>query len=222
MEKMVERAPGPEEDYLVDFAFDGNWLALTLHEGTRREAEKVAANLVEQFNPLEMMVSKAKLQQDLAELALRLHKDDPIFTGAVYTVGGEFLAEMVGRAYGEDEVQRPSPDEWRSHLLDWGDAKPKSTPDVTEIQLPVGHAVRVQAVLEEKRLFGLGRRLSETLRYAVWPKGQEEIILVDVDWLAMHRSDELTSLVDELMPTMHLVPVPPGADDGTGTEQEKP
>ncbi|MER5969219.1 hypothetical protein ABT112_05635 [Streptomyces sp. NPDC002055] len=212
----------PKGEYVVDFDFDGNWLGLTLHEGTREEAERIAADLVDHFNPLELLVGKSHLHQELADLAMSLNKEDPSMACAVYSVGGEFLAEMVGNCYGEDGVQRPSPDEWRSQLLDWGNAKPKSTPEVTELQLPVGHAVRVQAVLEEKRRFGFGRRLSETVRYAVWPTGQDEVIVIDVDWLAMHRSDELTALVDELMPTMHLVPVPPGADDGTGTEPEKP
>ncbi|MFI8927516.1 hypothetical protein ACIG3E_07550 [Streptomyces sp. NPDC053474] len=208
---------GPDEDYVIDFDFGDDWLGLTLYEGSWAEAERIAAELVEQFNPLELMVGKAALQRELTQLALNLNAEGPVLACAMYTVGGQRLAELVASSYGEDGVPRPTPDEWRSRLLDWGDAKPKSTPVMSDLGLPIGPALRIQAVLEEKRRFGFGRRLSETLRYAVWPTGQEEIFVLNVDWLSLDRSDEVTHLADKLMSTIRLVPVPSDFDERNAT-----
>ncbi|WP_172386350.1 hypothetical protein [Streptomyces sp. MNP-20] len=209
----LDGTSGVEDDYIIDFDFDGDWLGLTLHEGSREEARQVALSLSEQFNPLELKVGKAALQRELTQRALNLNEESPVLACAMYSVGGELLAEMVGNTYGEDGVPRPSPEEWRSQLLDWGEAKPKSAPVVSEIELPIGPALRISAVLEEKRRLGFGRRLSETLRYAVWPIGQAEIYVLDVDWLHFDRSDEVTHLADKLMSTIRLVPVPSDFDE---------
>ncbi|AZM54784.1 hypothetical protein DMA15_21310 [Streptomyces sp. WAC 01529] len=204
--------PGPEDDYLVDFDFGGDWLGLTLHEGTQEEARRVAADLVEQFDPLRLGVSKTALQHELENLALTAYESGPLLTRVAYTEGGELLADLSVLAYGEDGVPRPSPEEYRPMLLKWSYAEVKGEPQVTEVELPIGPAVRVQAVLAEKRRFGWGKKLSECLRYWVWPTGQEEILLVEARWLNFERTDELTELVDRLAPTMRLVP---GAEPAT-------
>ncbi|MFK4067626.1 hypothetical protein [Streptomyces sp. NPDC029674] len=43
-------------------------------------------------------------------------------------------------------------------LLDWGNAKVRGEPAVTHLNLSAGPAVRVQAMLEMKRMLGFGRR----------------------------------------------------------------
>ncbi|WP_223776102.1 hypothetical protein [Streptomyces sp. 135] len=201
-------AAGPEEDFLVDFDFDNGWLGLTLHDGTRAEARQMAANLVEQFDPLRLGVSKAALQQELEEHALTAYESGPLLTTVAYTEGGVFLADLSVLAYGEDGVTRPSPEEYQGMLLKWSYAEVKGEPEVSNVELPIGPAVRVQAVLAEKRRFGWGKKLSECLRYWVWPPGHEEILLVEARWLNFERTDELTDLVDRLVPTMRLLPVP--------------
>ncbi|MEU5895936.1 MULTISPECIES: hypothetical protein [Streptomyces] len=210
----------PEDDFLVEFDFDGNWLGLTLHEGTRAEARKVAADLVEQFDPLRLGVSKAVLQRELEEHALSVHESGPLLTAVAYTDSGVFLADMSVLAYGEDGVTRPSPKEYEGMLLKWSYAEVKGDPQITEVELPIGPAVRVQAVLVEKRRFGWGKKLSECVRYWVWPTGHEEILLVEARWLNFERTDELTDLVDRVMPSLRLVPVPaepgPSAPESPG------
>ncbi|MEU6995608.1 hypothetical protein ABZ953_33750 [Streptomyces sp. NPDC046465] len=207
--------PGPEDDFIVEFDFDGGWLGLTLLEGTRAEARRLAAGLVEQFDPLHLAVSKASLQQELEEHALSVHESGPLLTAVAYTDSGVFLADMSVLAYGEDGVTRPSPEEYGDMLLKWSYAEVKGDADITEVALPIGPAVRVQAVLVEKRRFGWGKKLSECLRYWVWPTGHEEILLVEARWHNFERTDELTDLVDRVVPTLRLVPtlLEPGTDN---------
>ncbi|MFJ2774715.1 hypothetical protein [Streptomyces sp. NPDC087300] len=201
-------SPGPEDDYLVDLDFDDGWLGLTLHLGIRAEARYIAAERVEQFAPQRLSVSRAALQQELEKRALTAYKSGPVLTAAAYTEGGVFLAELSAFAYGEDGVQRPSPEEYLPRLVRWPHAKMQGQPRVSDVQLPLGPAVRFQAVLAEKRRLGRGKKLSEALLYGVWPDGREEILVVEARWFDFERTDELADLVDGLMPTMGLLPVP--------------
>ncbi|MFI1681240.1 hypothetical protein [Streptomyces sp. NPDC020607] len=201
--------PVPEDDFVVEFDFDGGWLGLTLHEGTKTEARKMAADLVRQFDPLRLGVGKRALQRELEEHALSVHESGPLLSAVAYTDSGVFLADMAVLAYGEDGVTRPSPKEYEGMLLKWSYAEVKGDAQITEVELPIGPAVRVQAVLVEKRRFGWGKKLSECVRYWVWPTGHEEILLVEARWLNFERSDELTDLVDRVVPSLRLVPVPP-------------
>ncbi|MEU6826253.1 hypothetical protein ABZ921_37045 [Streptomyces atriruber] len=211
-------SPGPDDDFVVEFDFAGGWLGLTLHEGTRAEARQVAADLVEQFNPLHLSVGKAALQQELEEHALSVFESGPLLTAVAYTDSGVFLADMSVLAYGEDGVTRPSPEEYQHMLLKWSYAEVKGDAEITEVELPIGPAVRVQAVLVEKRRFGWGKKLSECVRYWVWPTGNEAILLVEARWLNFERTDELTDLVDRVMPSMRLVPVPAEPDPDAAPE----
>ncbi|MFF3639569.1 hypothetical protein [Streptomyces sp. NPDC002564] len=211
----------PEDDFLIDLDFDNGWLDLTLHEGTRDEARRLATDLVEQFDPLRLGGGKAALRQELEEHALTAHESGPLLTTVAYTEGGVFLADLSVIAYGEDGVTRPSPEEYRDMLLKWSYAEVKGEAQVEEVELPIGPAVRVQAVLVEKRRFGWGKKLSECLRYWVWPTGHEEILLAEARWLNFERTDELTDLVDRLVPSMRLLPVPAEAAPDT-TVPESP
>ncbi|ATL29663.1 hypothetical protein [Streptomyces formicae] len=210
----VGSSPTPEDDYLVDFDFDDGWLGLTLHEGTRAEARKMAADLVGQFNPLRLGSGGASLQQELERRALAGFESGSVLTTAAYTEGGVLLADFSVFVHGEDDVQRPSPEEYLPELLKWPYAEVKGEPRISDVQLPIGRAVRVQTVLAAKRRFGWGKKLSESLLYGVWPDGQEEIVVVEARWLNFERADELTDLVDRLMPSMRLLPVPDSCGEG--------
>ncbi|GGV49160.1 hypothetical protein [Streptomyces spectabilis] len=198
-----------DDDYIVDFDFCGDWFGLTLRDGTREEAERLAAEYVAQFNPLHLRVSKDALQRQLVQIALNAFESGPVVVAVAYTEGGTLLADLVVYVYGEDGVRRPSPQEYLPKLVKWSYAEVKGEPLVAEVELPVGPAVRVQAMLAQKRRFGWGSKLSESLRYAVWPTGREEILLVEVDWQHFERTDEIVGLVAELVPTMRLVPTAP-------------
>lgn len=202
-----------EEDYVVGFDFRDDWLVLTLREGTREEAEQLAAEYVAQFNPLHLRVSKSALQSELAQLALRAYEFAPLLVAVTCSEGGTVLADLMLFAYGEDDVARPSSQEYLPKLCRWSYAEVKGELTVTEMELPVGPAVRVQAVLAEKRRFGWGSKLSESVRYAVWPEGEEEILLVEAAWQHFERAEEMVDLVDRLVPTMRLVPVSSDHDE---------
>ncbi|MFK4067625.1 hypothetical protein [Streptomyces sp. NPDC029674] len=214
----AESPLAPEDDYVVDFDFEGDWLGLTLHEGTRAEARQIAADLVEQFDASRLGVSKAALQQDLEDRALTAFESGPVLASVMYTVGGIVMADLAVYAYGEDGVQRPSPQEYLPRLTKWTYTEVDGQPQVSDVRLPIGEAVRVQAALAERRRFWWGKKRSFSLRYGVWPDGTEEILVVEAGWLQSFRTDELTQLVDRLMTTMRLLPVP--ADPGTGNVAE--
>ncbi|MFJ3495879.1 hypothetical protein ACIPPJ_20105 [Streptomyces sp. NPDC086091] len=74
-------------------------------------------------------------------------------------------------------------------------------PEVTRLDLPAGPAVRVRALLSVRRFLGLGRRLSQSVQYAVFPPGSEGFVLVAFTWDAIGCSHELAGLADELMVT---------------------
>ncbi|MFD4574890.1 hypothetical protein ACFWNK_20530 [Streptomyces sp. NPDC058417] len=74
-------------------------------------------------------------------------------------------------------------------------------PEVTRLDLPAGPAVRVRALLSVRRFLGLGRRLSQSVQFAVFPPGSEGFVVVAFTWDAIGRSHELAELADELMVT---------------------
>ncbi|MEU9899378.1 hypothetical protein AB0H67_38520 [Streptomyces phaeochromogenes] len=195
------------DDFACRFDFQSGWINLTLTEGSKEEAEQLARAAVEHFNPLTLLVPKEPLVKELADRALRADEDGPILVAACYTDGGGFLAELVVSSYAEDGVARPTPAEVEPMLLQWSNVKVVGTPDVSHTDLAAGPAVRVQATLQAKRLFGIGSRLSESIRYAVFPPGTETIIEIATRWEVFERTEELTELTDELVATMRLVPL---------------
>ncbi|MEW2567069.1 hypothetical protein [Streptomyces sp. NPDC047070] len=195
------------DDFSCRFDFQPGWIDLTLQEGTREEADQVARAAVENFNPLALLVSKGSLVSELADRALKAEEDGPILVAACYTDGGGFLAELAVSSYAEDGVARPSPAEVEPMLLQWSNVKVVGNPDVSHVDLASGPSIRVQATLQAKRLFGLGSRLSESIRYAVFPPGVETIIEITARWEVFERSEELAGLTDELVATMQVIPL---------------
>jgi hypothetical protein len=197
----------PVDDYACRFDFQPGWVDLTLSEVTKAAAKALATETVNRLNPLNLEVEKSAVFGDMVERAFELNEDDPILAGAYYAENGVGLADLKVDSYGEGGVARPTPEDVQPLLLEWSNAEVASEPHITYLDLPAGPAVRVQAMLRTRRLLGFGRRLSEFVKYAVFPPGLNSLVVVTVTWQAIDRAEELTRLTDELVSTMRLVPV---------------
>jgi hypothetical protein len=194
-------------DHVCRFDFQPGWIDLTLDDGTHSEALGMAGAAMRRFNPLELTVKERDLLSDLVDRIRDLNSDQPTLASAFYTPSGVALADLRVDTYGEDETPRPSPAEAVPLLLDWSNAEVVGEPDVRNLGLGVGPAVRIQAVLKTKRLLGFGRQIGEFIKYAVFPPGVNYLIVIRVTWRSMQHSDEIVRLTDELVSTMQYIPV---------------
>jgi hypothetical protein len=197
----------PVDDHVCRFDFQPGWIDLTLEHGTNAEALGLAGAAMERFNPLERTVKDRDLLSDLVDRALDLNSDQPVLAAAYYTPGGSALADLRVDSYGEEETPRPSPAEVVPLLLDWSNAEVVGEPDIRYLDVEVGPAVRVQAMLKIKRRLGFGRQAGEFIKYAVFPPGLNYLLVIQVTWRSMQADEEIVRLVDELVSTMRHVPV---------------
>lgn len=75
-------------------------------------------------------------------------------------------------------------------------------------------------MLKVKRMLGFGRKLTEFVKYAVFPPGLESLVVVTVTWEKIALTEQITELADEAVRTMRISPLPTGgastsADGGT-------
>ena len=81
---------------------------------------------------------------------------------------------------------------------------------MTYLELPAGPAVRVQSMLEAKRMFGFRRKSAEFIKFGVFPPGMESLIVVTATWGTVARTEEITELVDEAVRTLRITPLVSG------------
>ncbi|MER5469562.1 hypothetical protein [Streptomyces sp. NPDC002685] len=195
------------EDFECSFEFRPGWIDLTLREGTRAEAKALATHVVNSLDPLALEIEKSAVLDDMVERAVALDDDAPTLAAAYYTESGEALVGLTVDSYGDDGVERPTREEIRPALLEWANAEVAGDPQVAHLDLPAGPAVRVQAMLRVKRVFGLRRRLTGFMRYAVLPPGMKSLIVVTVTWEAIARTEEIAELAAETVQTLRITPI---------------
>ncbi|MEU8978900.1 hypothetical protein [Streptomyces sp. NPDC048309] len=197
---------GPEvDDYTCRFDLQSGWIDLTLNEGTKAEAEALAQETVDRLNPLGLEVQKGAVREDMIDRAVDLNEDGPVFAAAYYSENGVPLANLVVDTYGEEGMERPAPEEVQPQLLQWANGESVGDPEIAYLDLSAGPAVRVQSMLKVKRMLGFGRRLTEYIKYAVFPPGISSLVIITVTWEAIQHTEEITQLADELVSTMRLV-----------------
>ncbi|MFJ6729855.1 hypothetical protein ACIQPQ_33645 [Streptomyces sp. NPDC091281] len=192
-------------DYKCRFEFQAGWVDLTLAEATRSAAVALATEWANSLNPLHLDIEKKQIINSMVDRALRLSEDEPVMAAAYYSENGIGLAEFRLDSYGEEDVARPTPAEVQPQLLGWSFAEVAGEPDTEYLDLVAGPAVRVRAVIKTRRLLGLGRRLHQSVKYAVFPPGFHTLAVVTVTWQAMDQTDFLTQLVDELLESLRIV-----------------
>ncbi|MFK4544710.1 hypothetical protein RKD29_004306 [Streptomyces tendae] len=201
--------PAPlDETFECTFEFQPGWIDLTLREGTRAEAKALATGVVNRLNPLGPEIEKSAVFDDMVERAVDLNDDVPTLAAAYYSEAGEALANLTVDSYGDEGVARPGPEEVVPLLLRWGNAEVTGTPQITHHELAAGPAVRIQAMLKVKRMLGLGRKLTEFVKYAVFPPGMESLVVVTVTWEKTALTEQITDLADEAVRTMCITPLP--------------
>lgn len=203
------------EDFECRFEFQPGWIDLTLREGTKAEAKALATEVVNSLNPLGLEIEKSAVFDDMVERAVDLNEDVPTLAAAYYTESGEALANLMVDSYGDEGVERPTREEVQPLLLKWANGEVAGEPQVDYLDLPAGPAVRVQAMLQVKRMFGFGRKLTEFVRYAVLPSAMKSLIVVTVTWEAIARTEDIAELADDAVRTLRITPLAPG--DGVGT-----
>ncbi|PTM99576.1 hypothetical protein LXH13_12115 [Streptomyces spinosirectus] len=195
------------EPYECIFEFQPGWIDLTLQEGTKAEAMALATEVVSGLNPLGLAIETRAAFDDMVQRAVRLNDDVPVLAAAYYTETGEALANLMVDGYRDEGVPRPSAEEVTPLMLQWANAQVTGEPQITRLELPAGPAVRVQSMLKVKRRLGFGRKLTEYIRYAVFPPRLQTLVVVTITWEKIARSEEITALADEAVRSMQLNPV---------------
>lgn len=196
--------PALSEDFAVRIELQPGWVDLTLREDSKAEAKALATKTVNELNPLSLEIEKSAVFDDMAERALNLNEDAPALAAAYYAESGEGLINLMIDSYGDEGVPRPTADEVLPLLLEWENGEVVGEPEVTRLELPAGPAVRVQATLKIKRMFGLGRRITEFVKYAVFPPGMQSLVVATATWEKIQLTEENTRRVDEIVPTLRL------------------
>jgi hypothetical protein len=204
------------DEYMCALDLPTGWVNITLESPSPVEAEEVAQEIVEQFNPLELARGKNSLVKEIADLALAAKKSRSSYTAACYTAAGGNIANVEVDVYGEKGV-RVTPEDVQPVLLEKKNSKVFGEPDVTYLNLPLGPAVRVRATFKVKRTLGFGRRLVETVMYAVCPPITNDVMVATMRWEALERSDELIEMADAMIPTLHIIPCD---EDGNPTDPD--
>jgi hypothetical protein len=199
--------PPLDENWEVIFEFQPGWIDLTLQEGTKAEAMALATEVVSGLNPLGLAIETRAAFDDMVQRAVRLNDDVPVLAAAYYTETGEALANLMVDGYRDEGVPRPSAEEVTPLMLQWANAQVTGEPQITRLELPAGPAVRVQSMLKVRRWLGFGRKLTECIRYAVFPPGLQTLIAVTVHWEKIARSEEITKLADEAVRHMQINPL---------------
>lgn len=199
-----------DETFECTFEFQPGWIDLTLREGTKAEAKGLATDVVNRLNPLALEIEKSAVFDDMVERAVDLNEDVPTLAAAYYSEAGEALANLMVDSYGDEGVPRPGADEIVPLLLEWGNAQVTGEPQITHLELAAGPAVRVQSMLQVKRMLGFGRKLTEFVKYAVFPPGMQSLIVVTVTWEKIALTEEIAELADEALRTLRITPLPAG------------
>ncbi|MDQ0599809.1 hypothetical protein QF037_004154 [Streptomyces canus] len=208
--------PAPlDETFECTFEFQPGWIDLTLREGTKAEAKALATEVVNRLNPLGLEIEKSAVFDDMVERAVDLNDDVPTLAAAYYSEAGEALANLMVDSYGDEGVPRPGADEVIPLLLEWGNAQVTGTPEITHLELAAGPAVRIQAVLQAKRMLGFGRKLTEFIKYAVFPPDMQSLIVVTVTWEKIAVTEQIAELADEAVRTMRITPLPTSPTEGS-------
>ncbi|GAA3496060.1 hypothetical protein GCM10019016_031610 [Streptomyces prasinosporus] len=193
------------DDWTCRLNFPDGWVDLTAATELDPVGRAVwAREVVNSFNPLELVASKESIEKELISLARDAERTHAVLAAAYFAVGGANYAAFDVQIFGEDGVTL-SLDEAENRLR--GHKEIVGEPQVSRVDLPAGPAVRLQAVYQSKGILGFGKRLSESVSYALLVPRTSDILVATTTWRAMEHSDQLIEMADALMPTLRFVPL---------------
>ncbi|CAL9514306.1 hypothetical protein SUDANB60_03688 [Streptomyces sp. enrichment culture] len=196
-------------DYIDDWTcrldFPDGWIDLTAAIELEPAGKAAwAREVVNSVNPLDLVASRESLEKNLVSLARNAEKTHAVLAAAYFAVGGANYAAFDVQIFGEDGVAL-SLDAVESRLR--GHKAIVGEPQASRVELPVGPAVRLQAVYQSKGVLGFGKQLSEKVSYALLVPQTSDVLVATMSWRAMEHSDQLTAAADALMPTLSFVPL---------------
>ncbi|MFI9470691.1 hypothetical protein ACIHBQ_24890 [Streptomyces sp. NPDC052492] len=193
------------DDWTCRLDFPEGWIDLTAAIELEPAGKAAwARDVVDSVNPLDLVASRESLEKSLVSLARNAEKTHAVLAAAYFAVGGANYAAFDVQIFGEDGVVL-SLDEVESRLR--GHKEIVGEPQASRVELPVGPAVRLQAVYQSKGVLGFGKQLSERVSYAFLVPQTSDVLLATMSWRAMEHSDQLTAAADALMPTLSFVPL---------------
>jgi hypothetical protein len=193
------------DDWTCRLNFPDGWVDLTAGTGLDSAGKSAwAREVVESFNPLDLVASKESIEKDLIHLARAAEKNHAVLAAAFFAAGGAHYATFDVQIFGEDETTL-SLDEVENMLR--GHKEIVGEPQVSRVDLPAGSAVRLQAMYQSKGVLGFGKKLTEAVSYALLVPQTSDVLLATMNWGAMEHSDQLTEEVDALIPTLRFVPL---------------
>ncbi|MEV5336444.1 hypothetical protein [Streptomyces werraensis] len=193
------------DDWTCRLDFPDGWIDLTAAIELEPAGKAAwAREVVNSVNPLDLVASRESLEKNLVSLARNAEKTHAVLAAAYFAVGGANYATFDVQIFGEDGVAL-SLDEVESRLR--GHKEIVGEPQASRVELPVGPAVRLQAVYQSKGVLGFGKQLSERVSYALLVPQTSDVLLATMSWRAMEHSDQLIAAADALMPTLSFVPL---------------
>ncbi|MDT6986227.1 hypothetical protein ACFSUJ_19945 [Streptomyces lusitanus] len=193
------------DDWTCRLDFPDGWVDLT----TAIELDPAgraawAREVVNSFNPLDLVASRESMEDGLISLARNAEKTHAVLAAAYFAVGGANCAVFDVQIFGEDGVVL-SLEEVANRLRGHKGIVGKS--QVSRVELPVGPAVRLQAQYQSKGVLGFGKRLSERVSHALLVPQTSDVLLATMTWRVMEHGDQLTRMADALVPTLSFVPL---------------
>ncbi|GGS88886.1 hypothetical protein [Streptomyces violaceus] len=193
------------DDWTCRLDFSDGWVDVTAGTGLDSEGKAAwAREVVQSFNPLDLVASKESIEKNLIHLARSAEKNQAVLAAAFFALGGAHYATFDVQIFGEDGAAL-SLDEVENRLR--GHKEIAGEPQVSRVDLPAGAAVRLQAMYQSKGVLGFGKRLSEAVSYALLVPETSDVLLATMNWSAMEHSDQLIEEVDALIPTLRFVPL---------------
>ncbi|GAA2607992.1 hypothetical protein GCM10010304_68580 [Streptomyces roseoviolaceus] len=206
------------DDWTCRLDFSDGWVDVTAGTGLDSEGKAAwAREIVQSFNPLDLVASKESIEKNLIHLARAAEKNQAVLAAAFFALGGAHYATFDVQIFGEDGAAL-SLDEVENRLR--GHKEIAGEPQVSRVDLPAGAAVRLQAMYQSKGVLGFGKRLSEAVSYALLVPETSDVLLATMNWSAMEHSDQLIEEVDALIPTLRFVPL--DADGNPISEGDSP
>ncbi|WP_282703311.1 hypothetical protein [Streptomyces sp. CC219B] len=164
-------------------------------------ARSQAQELVERYERDGQRGDLRRLTRDLKRAAADCQKRDPLGAFGLYLSGHNTAAAVLelDAIHPDDTFPEVSLGWLAEHMT----ARDFGEPDVREVRLPLGEAVRIrQNLLEEKkRLFG-ERQVIHTLFYGVRPQHMSTAITMMVSWTEAVLDEPLEQMTDSIAKTL--------------------
>ncbi|WP_149824544.1 hypothetical protein [Streptomyces tailanensis] len=186
------------DDWTCRVDFPEGWIQLMAASGETGWARAAVNSL----NPSDLVVSAESFEQGLISPAREAEQIQSVLSAAFFVAGGAHYATFTVQIFGEDGVTL-SLDEVEDRLR--GHKEMVGEPGVSRVDLSAGPAIRLQARYQSKGVFGFGKKLWESVSYALLVPQTSDVLLATTAWNASKHRQQLAAEADALMKTLRHV-----------------